>query len=104
MDPSAVRQVPLPGSKGADLKGTCSNYISTTKYSIYSFLPLGLLYQFFRFSNCYFLFVTILQCIPIISPLGPETAVMPMIFVLFVSLLREGLEDYGRYVNDQGKF
>ena len=37
-----------------------SNYIRTTKYTIFSFLPLGLLYQFFRFSNCYFLFVTIL--------------------------------------------
>ena len=44
MDPAAVRQVPLPGSRAGLLTRICSNYISTTKYSIYSFLPLGLLY------------------------------------------------------------
>ena len=36
------------------------NYISTTKYNVFSFLPLGLLYQFQRFANIYFLLVTIL--------------------------------------------
>ena len=76
------------------------NYISTTKYSIFTFLPLGLLYQFLRFSNIYFLIVTILQCIPSVSPLNPYTAVMPMVFVLSISMLREGYEDYQRYKSD----
>lgn len=77
------------------------NYISTTKYSLFSFLPLGLLYQFLRFSNIYFLIVTILQCIPAVSPLNPYTAVMPMLFVLTISMVREGYEDYQRYKSDQ---
>lgn len=81
-----------------------SNYIRTTKYTRYSFIPLALFYQFFRFTNCYFLLVTILQCIPIISPLHPLTAINPMVFVLTVSMIREGYEDYQRYKSDQSKF
>lgn len=55
------RSIPFPGEpqpKKPEKYGT--NYISTTKYTLLSFLPLGLLYQFYRFSNCFFLFVTIL--------------------------------------------
>ena len=64
-----------------------TNYISTTKYTRYNFVPLGLMYQFLRFSNCYFMFVTILQCIPVVSPLHPITAINPMVFVLCLALL-----------------
>ena len=71
-----------------------TNYISTTKYKRYNFVPLALFYQFLRFSNCYFMFVTILQCIPVVSPLHPITAINPMVFVLCLALLREGYEDY----------
>lgn len=77
-----------------------SNYIRTTKYTKWSFLPLSLLYQFKRFSNVYFLFVAILQSISIISPLHPLTAINPLVFVLVVSMMREGFEDYERYKSD----
>ena len=80
-----------------------SNYIRTTKYTALSFLPLSLLYQFMRFSNIYFLFVAILQSIPIVSPLHPMTAIFPLIFVLVVSMIREGYEDYGRYQSDKAQ-
>ena len=42
------------------LQKNISNYIKTTKYSAVSFLPMSLLYQFYRFSNIYFLFIAIL--------------------------------------------
>jgi magnesium-transporting ATPase (P-type) len=80
-----------------------SNYIRTTKYTAFSFLPMGLLNQFYRFSNVYFLCIAILQSIKLISPLNPITAILPLIFVLSVSMLREGFEDYGRYKSDRGK-
>lgn len=96
------RCIPLPGeSQKLPKELRVSNYISTTKYTLLTFLPLGLFYQFYRFSNCYFLFVTILQCIPIVSPLHPITAVVPMVFVLAVSMLREGIEDYFRFRDDE---
>ena len=78
-----------------------SNKIRTTKYSIFSFLPKSLLYQFTRYANIYFLITAILQSSPYISPLNPFSAIAPLIFVIGVSLVREAIEDYGRYKNDK---
>ena len=73
-----------------------NNTISTTKYNAFTFLPKAFLLQFIRLANIYFLICAILQCIPIISPLTPATAVVPLIIVLSVSIIREGIEDYSR--------
>lgn len=72
------------------------NTIITTKYNIFTFLPKGLLYQFCRLSNVYFLFTAIIQSIPLISPLTSLTAIVPLIFVLGVSMIRELIEDLRR--------
>ena len=72
------------------------NTITTTKYSIITFLPKGLFIQFTRLSNIYFLITAIIQSIPIISPLSALTAIIPLIFVLGVSLIRELIEDFSR--------
>ena len=72
------------------------NRVDTTKYNIITFLPKALFYQFVRVANIYFLACAILQCIPAISPLGAETALVPIIIVLSVSLIREALEDCAR--------
>jgi magnesium-transporting ATPase (P-type) len=73
-----------------------NNKISTTKYNIFTFLPKALLYQFARLANVYFVAMAIIQCIPIISPLGSATAIAPIVFVFTISLIREGVEDYQR--------
>ena len=73
-----------------------NNTISTTKYNAFTFLPKALLYQFIRLANVYFVFIAIIQSIPIISPLGSATAIAPLIFVLAVSLIREAVEDLKR--------
>lgn len=78
-----------------------SNYIKTTKYTILTFLPVSLFIQFFRVANIYFLIIAIIQSIPIISPLSPYTAVLPLMFVLALSMIREGIEDYRRYKSDK---
>ena len=72
------------------------NTISTTKYNIFTFIPKGLLYQFSRASNVYFLFTAIIQSIPVISPLTSLTAIIPLIFVLGISMIREAIEDLVR--------
>jgi len=72
------------------------NTVSTTKYNALTFLPKALLYQFIRLANIYFVFIAIIQSIPIISPLGPATAIAPLVFVLAVSLIREAVEDLKR--------
>ena len=73
-----------------------SNEIDTRKYNIFTFLPKALFFQFVRPANIYFLICAVLQCIPMISPLNPLTAVMPIVIVLSASLIREGMEDYAR--------
>ena len=78
-----------------------SNYISTTKYNVFTFLPLALLLQFKRYANCFFLVNAVLQSIPLISPLNPASAIAPLVFVVALSMLREGYEDYKRYRSDQ---
>ena len=73
-----------------------SNEVDTRKYNIVTFLPKALFYQFNRPANIYFLITAILQCIPMISPLGPTSAILPLIIVLSASLIREGIEDCNR--------
>jgi phospholipid-transporting ATPase len=41
----------------------CSNRVSTAKYNALSFLPCFLFEQFRRYSNCFFLFIALLQVI-----------------------------------------
>ena len=72
------------------------NKISTTKYNCITFLPKALMLQFIRLANVYFVFIAIIQSIPIISPLGAATAIAPVVFVLSVSLIREAIEDLHR--------
>ena len=83
-------------SKNKELYDLKDNTISTTKYNLFTFIPKGLLYQFSRLSNIYFLFTAIIQSIPLISPLTSLTAIIPLIFVLGVSMIREAIEDLVR--------
>ena len=81
-------------------ENNATNYIRTTKFTMWSFLPLSLAYQFRREANVYFLLQAILNSIPQVSAMNPITAYAPLAFVLGVSMLREGLEDYQRYKSD----
>ncbi|XP_072152042.1 phospholipid-transporting ATPase IA isoform X4 [Bemisia tabaci] len=78
-----------------------SNSISTAKYSIISFLPFFLFEQFRRYSNCFFLFIALLQQIPDVSPTGRYTTLVPLIFILLVSAIKEIIEDYKRHFADR---
>jgi len=78
-----------------------TNYVRTTKYTLLNFLPKSLLSQFLRLANIYFLGTAILQSVSVISPLNPITAILPLVFVLIVSMVREGIEDYRRYLEDK---
>ena len=77
-----------------------NNKISTTKYNLITFFPKSLLLQFTRLPNIFFLFTAIIQSIPLISPLTSLTAIVPLIFVLGVSMIREFIEDWTRKTYD----
>ncbi|KAG5679223.1 hypothetical protein PVAND_008805 [Polypedilum vanderplanki] len=78
----------------------CNNHISTAKYSVLSFIPSFLFEQFRRYSNCFFLFIALLQQIPDVSPTGRYTTLVPLIFILSVSALKEIIEDFKRHRAD----
>ncbi|ORY61131.1 phospholipid-translocating P-type ATPase [Neocallimastix californiae] len=77
-----------------------SNYIRTTKYTIWSFLPLNLLSQFRRLYNIYFLFGAF-STLTKYSALNPFTQIFPLLLVLSVTALKDGYEDYKRYLSDK---
>ncbi|XP_015187867.1 PREDICTED: probable phospholipid-transporting ATPase IA isoform X3 [Polistes dominula] len=77
-----------------------NNHITTAKYSILSFIPMFLFEQFRRYSNCFFLFIAIMQQIPDVSPTGRYTTLVPLIFILSVSALKEIVEDIKRHRAD----
>lgn len=79
-----------------------NNLISTTKYTIITFLPLNLIYQFSKIANIYFLFLTILQIIPEVSiSRGIPTILAPLSFIVLLSMVKDAFEDYKRYKSDR---
>ncbi|EGC35956.1 hypothetical protein DICPUDRAFT_32597 [Dictyostelium purpureum] len=80
--------------------GFSSNEISTTKYTRYNFIIKNLLEQFKKLTNIYFIVIAIITLIPEVSPLGPETTLLPLGFVLGVTMIKDGFEDYRRYQAD----
>ncbi|XP_025986709.2 probable phospholipid-transporting ATPase IA isoform X9 [Solenopsis invicta] len=77
-----------------------NNHITTAKYSFLTFIPLFLFEQFRRYSNCFFLFIALMQQIPDVSPTGRWTTLVPLIFILSLSALKEIVEDVKRHRAD----
>ncbi len=91
----------LAGILGVQLQGrVATNQISTSKYTLLTFLPVNLFEQFMRVANLYFLLCAILQLIPGLSPTSWFTTVAPLVFVLAVNAVKEGYDDVNRHKND----
>ena len=78
-----------------------SNSIRTTKYTILTFLPKNLFEQFHRFANWYFLFIIILNFVPQIQAFGREVSMIPLLFVLSVTAVKDAFEDLRRFRSDR---
>jgi len=77
-----------------------NNYVSTTKYTLYTYLPKGLYEQFRRVANFYFAVVAGLSCTEL-SPVRPYTTITPLFLVVGISMAKEAYEDYKRYLQDR---
>ncbi|CAF1163949.1 unnamed protein product, partial [Rotaria sordida] len=77
-----------------------SNRISTSKYSILTFLPKFLFEQFRKYSNIFFLCIVIFQQIPGVSPTGRYTTAVPLTFILCCAAIKEIIEDVKRHIQD----
>ncbi|KAL3639779.1 putative phospholipid-transporting ATPase 4 [Castilleja foliolosa] len=77
----------------------CTNYISTTKYNVVSFLPKAIFEQFRRVANLYFLLAAMLSLTPV-SPFSAVSMIAPLVFVVGLSMAKEALEDWRRFIQD----
>ncbi|XP_009696019.1 PREDICTED: phospholipid-transporting ATPase IK, partial [Cariama cristata] len=82
-------------------KKYAGNAIKTSKYNIFTFLPLNLYEQFHRMANVYFVFVILLQTFPEISTLPWYTLLFPLSCLLTIRGLRDLIDDIGRHQSDR---
>jgi phospholipid-transporting ATPase len=103
VDPATLgpRIIHLNNPPANSVNKYANNYISTTKYNAFTFLPKFLFEQFSKFANIFFLFTAGLQQIPNLSPTGKYTTIGPLIVVLLVSAGKELVEDYRRRQGDK---
>ncbi|KAG0346180.1 hypothetical protein BG004_002265 [Podila humilis] len=102
-----VRKVLRSGFPGRDLDPKTrkprykypTNNIKTTKYTMLTFLPVNLLFQFKRFYNLYFLAAAVFVCAE--PSLSPVTQILPLTLVLTITAIKDALEDYRRYQQDK---
>ncbi|KAF9044299.1 phospholipid-transporting ATPase 1 [Panaeolus papilionaceus] len=72
------------------------NKVRTAKYTIYTFIPKNLYEQFRRVANLFFLSLVILQLFPIFGAAAGSIAVLPLVFILTVTAIKDGIEDWRR--------
>ncbi|XP_038214547.1 probable phospholipid-transporting ATPase IF [Zerene cesonia] len=75
------------------------NKIRTSKYTLLTFLPKNLSEQLRRIVNFYFLIVTVISVV-IDSPVSPFTSIAPLTFMVFVTAVKQGYEDWLRHRAD----
>lgn len=78
----------------------CDNRIYSSKYNIFTFLPLNLFEQFHRPINIYFLTVAALQFIPSVAPVSPLTTIFPITTAFLINAVKEGIDDLRRHRQD----
>uniref|UniRef100_G3PIH6 Phospholipid-transporting ATPase n=1 Tax=Gasterosteus aculeatus aculeatus TaxID=481459 RepID=G3PIH6_GASAC len=77
------------------------NAICTTKYTWLTFIPMNLFEQFHRAANLYFLFLVLLNWVPVVEAFQKEITMIPLVVVLTVIAIKDALEDYRRYLFDR---
>lgn len=75
------------------------NKIRTTKYTLLSFLPKNLLEQFHRVANLYFIFIVVLNWF--VDAFAKEISLIPVLFVLGVTAIKDLFEDRRRRASDK---
>ncbi|XP_059648640.1 putative phospholipid-transporting ATPase 9 [Cornus florida] len=83
----------------AGFRNYADNYVRTTKYTPASFFPKALYEQFRRVANFYFL-VTGILAFTDLAPYNAVSAVFPLIVVVGATMVKEGIEDWRRKLQD----
>jgi phospholipid-translocating P-type ATPase (flippase) len=81
------------------------NIVTTSRYTLLTFLPKSLLEQFRRLANVYFLVIGIIAIIGTYSnyyltSIAPDAILSPMVIVISISMIKDGIEDIKRHQSD----
>uniref|UniRef100_A0A7M4ETH0 ATPase phospholipid transporting 11C n=1 Tax=Crocodylus porosus TaxID=8502 RepID=A0A7M4ETH0_CROPO len=75
------------------------SFFLTLQYTVWNFLPKNLFEQFRRIANFYFLIIFLVQVI-VDTPTSPVTSGLPLFFVITVTAIKQGYEDWLRHRAD----
>uniref|UniRef100_H2UJQ6 Phospholipid-transporting ATPase n=1 Tax=Takifugu rubripes TaxID=31033 RepID=H2UJQ6_TAKRU len=90
---------PPPGAEAYIPQRYPDNRIVSSKYTLWNFIPKNLFEQFRRIANFYFLVIFLVQLI-IDTPTSPVTSGLPLFFVITVTAIKQGYEDWLRHKAD----
>ncbi|KAI4355984.1 hypothetical protein L6164_000038 [Bauhinia variegata] len=79
------------------------NEIRTSRYTIITFLPKNLFIQFHRVAYLYFLAIAALNQLPPLAVFGRTVSLFPLLFVLCVTAIKDGYEDWRRHRSDRNE-
>uniref|UniRef100_A0A0R3S4T8 PhoLip_ATPase_N domain-containing protein n=1 Tax=Elaeophora elaphi TaxID=1147741 RepID=A0A0R3S4T8_9BILA len=75
----------------------CSNNkITTTKYSLITFIPKNLWEQFYRIANLYFIMIAAMNWIPTLEAFNSYVSMIPVAVVFGLTALKDAYGDYRR--------
>ncbi|KAF3844416.1 hypothetical protein F7725_007579 [Dissostichus mawsoni] len=79
-----ARHGPHPQEYEATSRGYMGNAIRSSKYTLLTFIPMNLFQQFHRAANLYFLFLVLLNWVPVVEAFQKEITMIPLLVVLTV--------------------
>ncbi|KAK3015803.1 hypothetical protein RJ639_007228 [Escallonia herrerae] len=79
------------------------NEIRTSKYTFINFLPKNIFIQFHRVAYLYFLAIAALNQLPPLAVFGRTVSLFPLLFVLCVTAIKDGYEDWRRHRSDRNE-
>ncbi|KAJ3349533.1 hypothetical protein HDU83_000451 [Entophlyctis luteolus] len=95
-----LRAIALNDPVKNGVKEFVDNKISTTKYTVVTFLFKFLYEQFSRYANLFFLFIGCIQQVPGLSPVNRFGTLLPLGIVICASAFKEIVEDSKRARSD----
>jgi magnesium-transporting ATPase (P-type) len=102
LDENKSRKISVGGSQKYHFN---NNFVKTSKYERYNFLPKFLLEEFnprTKVANCYFFLISAFQTIPEISNTnGLPTTLLPLSMVVLIDGIFQALEDIARHKADE---
>ena len=78
-----------------------TNKLNNNRYNVITFVPIVLFNQFKFFYNLIFLVISLSQFIPALKVGYLFTYIAPLAFVLLITMIKEAVDDIGRYRKDK---